>query len=79
MKLKLCVGSKGQVVIPKIVRESLGIKPDGEVFMELKENSAEIKPVHAADIVQKWEERAKKHGGDVTHWVYGDKLYEEAF
>ena len=38
------VGPKGQIVIPKVFRESLGIKPGDEVLMEIKEKELHIKP-----------------------------------
>ena len=31
------------------------------------------------NLVKKWEERAKKYGGDTSKWIYGDRLYEEEF
>lgn len=37
------VGPKGRIVIPKIVRESLGIKPGDEVVMEVREKELLIK------------------------------------
>ena len=37
------VGPKGQVVIPKRMREALGIKPGVEVTLELRENEIIIK------------------------------------
>ena len=78
---KLKVGPKGQVVIPKIVRESLGIRVSSTVMLEVKEKAVEIKPIQAGDLVGKWAERAAKLGGDLKKlgWVYGDKLYEEEF
>ena len=81
MKFKVPVGSRGQVVIPKVVRESLGIKTDGEIFMEVKGNSVEIKTIVTEDIVSEWEQTAKKRGGDLKKmgFSYGDKLYEEIF
>jgi AbrB family looped-hinge helix DNA binding protein len=79
MKVKIKVGSKGQVVIPKIIRESIGIKEEGEVVMEVKEKSIEIRPLPKEDLVETWRERANKHGDDVSQWIYGDHLYEEIF
>ena len=38
VKLKLKVGPKGQIVLPKIVRDKLGIKPRSYVIADLKEN-----------------------------------------
>jgi len=37
------LGLKGRIVIPKIVRESLGIKPGDDVVMEVKEKELLIK------------------------------------
>lgn len=37
------MGLKGRIVIPKIVRESLGIKPGDDVVMEVKEKELLIK------------------------------------
>lgn len=79
MKVKIKVGSKGQVVIPKVIRESVGIKEEGEVVMEVKEKSVEIRPLPKENLAGSWQERAKKHGGDVSKWIYGDRLYEEIF
>jgi len=38
-KLKRIVGERGQVVIPKQIRERLGLKPRETVIFELKQNS----------------------------------------
>ena len=38
VKLKLKVGPKGQIVLPKIVRDKLGIKPRSYVIAHLKED-----------------------------------------
>jgi len=43
MIIRRKVGSKGQIVIPKIVRESLGIQPGDEVLMEIKEKELLIR------------------------------------
>ncbi|MEM2244403.1 MAG: AbrB/MazE/SpoVT family DNA-binding domain-containing protein [Archaeoglobaceae archaeon] len=36
MKVRRIVGEKGQVVIPKIIRDHPGIKPGNEVVMEVR-------------------------------------------
>ena len=45
MIIKRKVGPKGQIVIPKIVRESLGIQLGDEVFMEIREKELLIRPM----------------------------------
>lgn len=79
VRLKVRLSSKGQIVIPKVIRESIGLEEKSDAIMEVKGNTIEIRAFPDEDIVQKARERAKKHGGNVTNWVYGDRLYEEVF
>ncbi|MEM2049809.1 MAG: AbrB/MazE/SpoVT family DNA-binding domain-containing protein [Thermoproteota archaeon] len=44
MRIKMRVGPKGQVVIPKIIREAFGIKPGDEIIMEVRENELLMRP-----------------------------------
>ncbi|MBI3022212.1 MAG: AbrB/MazE/SpoVT family DNA-binding domain-containing protein [Thaumarchaeota archaeon] len=44
MRLKAKVGPKGQAVIPKEVRDILGIAPGDEVIFEVGDKEAKIKP-----------------------------------
>jgi len=38
------VGPKGQIVIPKVIREFLGIEPGAEVLLEVRNGKLIIKP-----------------------------------
>jgi len=38
VKLRLKVGPKGQIVLPKFIREKLGIKPHSYVIADFKED-----------------------------------------
>lgn len=38
VELRLKVGPKGQIIIPKILREKYGIKPNDYVLVELRED-----------------------------------------
>ena len=44
MTFKRKLGPKGQIVIPKAVRESLGIGPGDEVVMEIGKKEVLIRP-----------------------------------
>lgn len=39
------VSSKGQIVVPKKIRDALGIKPKQKVFLKVVQNHAEIIPL----------------------------------
>ena len=79
MIIKVKLGGKGQLVIPKVVRESIGLVENGPALLEVKERKIEISSISPKEIVRRMEERAKKHGGDTSKWIYGDRLYEEEF
>lgn len=44
MRIKRRVGPKGQIVIPKIVREALGIQAGDEIIIEVREKELLMKP-----------------------------------
>ena len=81
MRIKVKLGDKGQIVIPKVVRESVGLKENASALLEVKENVLEIRPLPSGDLVQRSRERARKYGGGIKKegWIYGDRLYEEVF
>ncbi|MEM2897495.1 MAG: AbrB/MazE/SpoVT family DNA-binding domain-containing protein [Candidatus Bathyarchaeia archaeon] len=81
MRIKVKLGEKGQLVIPKVVRESVGLRTNSQAILEVKEKKIEIMPFPEENLVDKARNRAKKYGGDLRKlgWIYGDKLYEEVF
>lgn len=79
VKFKVRVGSKGQLVIPKIVRTSLGLTEDSYVTLEVKDKCVEIKPLQE-EFAAKWDQLRQKEGLNVAKkMIYGDRLYEEVF
>ncbi|HID90681.1 TPA: AbrB/MazE/SpoVT family DNA-binding domain-containing protein [Candidatus Bathyarchaeota archaeon] len=50
MRLKSTVSPKGQVVIPKEIRELLRLKPGSKVLFEVREGRVEVKPVEAVSL-----------------------------
>ncbi len=44
MILRKKVGPRGQIVIPKIIRDFLGIKPGSEVLIEVRSGELVIRP-----------------------------------
>ncbi|MBS7629666.1 AbrB/MazE/SpoVT family DNA-binding domain-containing protein [Candidatus Bathyarchaeota archaeon] len=49
------IGPKGQVVIPKVVREHLGVETGSEVVFEVREKEIVIKPSRPpTDIVEEY-------------------------
>jgi AbrB family looped-hinge helix DNA binding protein len=46
------IGPKGQVVIPKRMRETLGLKPGVEVIFELQNNEIVIKKPQVRVVMQ---------------------------
>lgn len=68
-------------MIPKVVRESVGLKENASALLEVKDNVLEIRPLPSGDLVQRSKERAMRYGGDIKKqgWIYGDRLYEEVF
>ncbi|MGQ9469803.1 MAG: AbrB/MazE/SpoVT family DNA-binding domain-containing protein [Nitrososphaerales archaeon] len=79
VRIKVKLGSKGQLVIPKVIRESLGLTENIVLVLEVKDKKIEIRPLEE-DVLEKWEDIAKREGVDVSKEIlYGDKLYGEVF
>ena len=69
------VGPKGQIVIPKVFRESLGIKPGDEVLMEIREKELRIRP--EMDPEKFIEEFCSTVGKKLTRKIDLEKVFEE--
>ena len=78
MEITLKVGPKGQIVIPKFIRENLGILEKGNVTLSVSEKTVSLKSAQK-DIVTEWQAQAEKTHKDVSKWIHGDSLYEEEF
>lgn len=64
VRLKLKVGPKGQVIIPKILRKKYGIKENEYVIVEVRENELAIKSAKNSEKSLKWlRERWARLGG----------------
>lgn len=75
--LKVKVGSRGQIVIPKLIRDSLGISK--YVGLIIRDKEIIIKPL-MENVVDEWGRIAKEEGCDVEKdLIYGDRLYREVF
>lgn len=80
MTIKTKMGLRGQLVIPKIIRESLGLIDNKVVLLEVNEKELRLIPAKDKDIASSWEAIAKSQGTNVKkNLIYGDKLYEEVF
>ena len=64
VKLRVKVGPKGQIVIPKIFREAYKIKEGGYAILEPEEDGLKIRGVASPEEVIEWiRERRKRIGG----------------
>jgi len=77
--MQLNMGAKGELIIPKKIRDHFGLARGRQVALEIKETGIFLHPPTDEDMVRKCEERAKKYNLKASDLIYGDKLYEEIF
>ena len=70
------VGPKGQIVIPKHIRDSLGVRPSDNVLIDFEDGKAVLEGVREDPLVV-LAEIAQAHGVKSSELVWGDKLYED--
>jgi AbrB family looped-hinge helix DNA binding protein len=76
-RMKTKIGLRGQIVIPKVIRKSLGLTDNKGVILEVDKKTLKINSTDD-NIVEKWGTIAKREGLNVKkEFVYGDKLYED--
>jgi len=75
VKLKLKVGPKGQIVLPKIVRDKLGIKPRSYVIADLKEDELTLQKGIDIEEFLDWLRRSRK---PIARFVSKFSLEDEA-
>jgi AbrB family looped-hinge helix DNA binding protein len=74
MKIKRTIGPKGQIVIPKDIREYLSLKPGSPVTLEVREGEVVIRPeTNPEEFVKKFCEFPKK----LTEKIDLKRIYEE--
>lgn len=76
--MKTRVGPKGQIVIPKPIRDRLKVKPDDIVLLDIERERIIVEKT-PDDPVKVITETAKRIGTKSSELVWGDKLYEELF
>jgi AbrB family looped-hinge helix DNA binding protein len=54
VKLRLKVGSKGQIIIPKMLREKYGIKENDYVLIEVRDEELAIMRAPSIEETLKW-------------------------
>jgi AbrB family looped-hinge helix DNA binding protein len=60
VKLKLRVGPKGQIILPKIVRDKLSIKPRSYVIVDLKEDELTLQRGLDTEELLEWLKKSRK-------------------
>ena len=84
MLVKRAIGERGQFVVPKDIREQLGLRPGTEVTVEVKGNEMVVKPAKTPEEFLKeffTSSKRIKIKGDGAQWIKKviDRQYEEEY
>ncbi|MHC1628686.1 MAG: AbrB/MazE/SpoVT family DNA-binding domain-containing protein [Candidatus Nezhaarchaeales archaeon] len=67
VRLRVKVGPKGQIIIPKRIREAYGIKEGGYAFLKLTDDGVLIKGYESYDELISWiDERRRRIQGKMA-------------
>ncbi|MGQ4874811.1 MAG: AbrB/MazE/SpoVT family DNA-binding domain-containing protein [Promethearchaeia archaeon] len=77
MKIRRKIGPKGQIVIPKDVRDMLNIRPGSEILIEIGENEITIRAAQDnMDFLKKFIQTPKKLTEKIDYKKILDEQYE---
>ncbi len=76
VKLKVRVGPKGQIVIPKIIREKLGIEAGNSLLIDEKEGKIVIEKSDVDELIKWLRSSRKRIAKDVYKFSLEDELGE---
>lgn len=73
------ISKRGEIVIPKKIREQLRLEKAKTVHLAIKNNTLEILPHAPFDVVQSAKKRAERLHLDTEKIVMGSNLYDKIF
>ena len=77
VKLRLKVGPKGQIVLPKVVREKLGVKPRSYVTVDFREDELVIRRgVGVEELLKRLEASRKPIAKELSRFSLEDEALE---
>ncbi len=84
MLIKRTVGERGQVVLPKDIREQFGLRAGSEITFDARDDEIVVKPAQTPEeIVEEFcsSSRRIKIKGDSVKWIKKrlDEQYEEEY
>ncbi|MCK4492270.1 MAG: AbrB/MazE/SpoVT family DNA-binding domain-containing protein [Candidatus Altiarchaeales archaeon] len=77
LKLKSKIGPKGQVVIPKPIRDALGFESGKEVYFHVRENEVILEKKSGEEILDEFVNEFKKR--KLPKKINWDELYYSQF
>ena len=77
VKLRLRVGPKGQIVLPKMVRDKLNIKPRSYVLAEFREDSLILQRAPDVEEFLEWLKKSRKPLAKVSKLSIEDEALED--
>jgi len=75
--MHVSIGQRGEIVIPKKIRDYLGLSKGRTLRLSVKGKQLVLAPEQ--DIITKWRAYADEHGESADSLLMGDELYEEEF
>jgi AbrB family looped-hinge helix DNA binding protein len=75
------ITSKGQITLPKPVREALGVSPGDEVSFEVGKDDVAVRPLRVESSFRAWEGRWREGEGlsreQVDQWIHEIRGHDE--